>query len=66
MAFLKTSTGWRGGATIADVRLLKRLSRDRVGIKASGGIRTREQALELIDAGATRLGTSRSLDLMQV
>ncbi|MDM7326593.1 MAG: deoxyribose-phosphate aldolase [Thermosynechococcus sp. Uc] len=66
VAFLKTSTGWRGGATVADVRLLKRLSRDRVGIKASGGIRTREQALELIDAGATRLGTSRSLDLMQV
>ncbi|WNC60673.1 deoxyribose-phosphate aldolase [Thermosynechococcus sp. QS41] len=66
VAFLKTSTGWRGGATVADVRLLKRLSRDRVGIKASGGIRTREQALELINAGATRLGTSRSLDLMQV
>ncbi|XFA73928.1 deoxyribose-phosphate aldolase [Thermosynechococcaceae cyanobacterium Okahandja] len=66
VAFLKTSTGWRGGATVADVRLLKRLSRDRVGIKASGGIRTREQALELIDAGATRLGTSRGLDLLQV
>ncbi|MCH9056643.1 deoxyribose-phosphate aldolase [Parathermosynechococcus lividus] len=66
VAFLKTSTGWRGGATVADVKLLKRLSRDRVGIKASGGIRSREQALDLLAAGATRLGTSRSLELMQV
>lgn len=64
-AFLKTSTGWHGGATVSDIRLLKELARDRVGIKASGGIRTLEQALELIVAGATRLGTSRSIDLIQ-
>jgi deoxyribose-phosphate aldolase len=64
-AFLKTSTGWNGGATVSDVRLLKELARDRVGIKASGGIRTLEQALDLILAGATRLGTSRSIDLIR-
>ena len=63
--FLKTSTGWRGGATVADVRMLKEIARDQVGIKASGGIRTVKQALELILAGATRLGTSRGPDLMQ-
>jgi deoxyribose-phosphate aldolase len=63
--FLKTSTGWRGGATVADVRLLKAVSGGEAGIKASGGIRTIEQALELVEAGATRLGTSRSLDLLR-
>ena len=63
--FLKTSTGWRGGATVEDVRMLKEMARDQVGIKASGGIRTVKQALELILAGATRLGTSRGPDLMQ-
>ncbi|MFM2430228.1 MAG: hypothetical protein RLZZ511_1441 [Cyanobacteriota bacterium] len=56
--FLKTSTGWQGGATVADVRLLSQIARDRVGVKASGGIRTLDQAYELVLAGATRLGTS--------
>jgi deoxyribose-phosphate aldolase len=64
-AFLKTSTGWNGGATVEDVRLLKEVAKDRVGIKASGGIRTAEQALDLIMAGATRLGTSRGIDLIR-
>jgi deoxyribose-phosphate aldolase len=64
-AFLKTSTGWNGGATVADVRLLKEIAQDRVGIKASGGIRTIEQALDLILAGATRLGTSHAVDLLR-
>ncbi|MFN6572215.1 deoxyribose-phosphate aldolase [Dendronalium sp. ChiSLP03b] len=64
-AFLKTSTGWNGGATVADVRLLKEVARERVGIKASGGIRNLNQALDLILAGATRLGTSRSIDLIR-
>jgi deoxyribose-phosphate aldolase len=65
VAFLKTSTGWQGGATVADVRSLKEVAKDRVGIKASGGIRTIDQALELILAGATRLGTSRGVDLIR-
>lgn len=64
-SFLKTCTGWNGGATVADVRLLKEVARERVGIKASGGIRTAEQALDLIVAGATRLGTSRGIDLIR-
>ncbi len=64
-AFLKTSTGWNGGATVADVALLKEVAKERVGIKASGGIRTVEQALDLILAGATRLGTSRGIDLLK-
>ncbi|MEM8611858.1 MAG: deoxyribose-phosphate aldolase [Cyanobacteria bacterium P01_H01_bin.105] len=65
VSFLKTSTGWHGGATVEDIRLLKEMSRGRVGIKASGGIRTPEQALMLIEAGATRLGTSRGPDILR-
>ncbi len=64
-AFLKTSTGLYGGATVADVQLLKEVTKGRIGIKASGGIRTAEQALELIIAGATRLGTSRGPALLR-
>jgi deoxyribose-phosphate aldolase len=64
-AFLKTSTGWNGGATVADVKLLKAVAGERVGIKASGGIRTINQALDLILEGATRLGTSRSVELLR-
>lgn len=61
--FLKTSTGVhpRGGATVAAVRRLAeraRRARRPVGVKASGGIRTAEQALALVNAGATRLGVS--------
>ena len=58
-AFVKTSTGFAGGgATVADVRLLAAVANGKIGIKASGGIRTRQQALALIEAGATRIGTS--------
>ena len=63
--FLKTSTGWFGGATREDVHLLHQLTKGKAGIKASGGIRTLEQALDLINAGATRLGTSRGIDLVR-
>ena len=63
--FLKTSTGWHGGATVADVRLLKQITKGQIGIKASGGIRTIEQAFDLVIAGATRLGTSRGPDLLR-
>ena len=64
-SYLKTSTGWSGGATVEDVALLKKIAKGRVGIKASGGIRTLEQAIALIEAGATRLGTSRGVDLVR-
>ncbi|WP_009634145.1 deoxyribose-phosphate aldolase [Synechocystis sp. PCC 7509] len=65
VTFLKTSTGWNGGATVADVKLLYELAKERVGIKASGGIIKIEQALDLVVAGATRLGTSRGVDLLR-
>lgn len=62
--FLKTSTGWAGGATIEQVKLLKSIAGNKVGIKASGGIKTLEQAIAFIEAGATRIGTSRGLEIM--
>jgi deoxyribose-phosphate aldolase len=65
VAFLKTSTGWQGGATLAVVAQLQRLTQGRVGIKASGGIRTADQAIALVQAGATRLGTSRGPELIK-
>lgn len=64
VAFLKTSTGWQGGATLEAVRQLYAITQGRVGIKASGGIRTAEQAIALILAGATRIGTSRGPELI--
>jgi deoxyribose-phosphate aldolase len=58
--FVKTSTGFHpaGGATVHAVRLMARAVGDRLGVKASGGVRTAEDALAMIDAGATRLGLS--------
>ena len=65
VTYLKTSTGFHGGATVADVQFLKEITKGKAGIKASGGIRTIDQALDLIVAGATRLGTSRGIDIMR-
>ncbi len=62
---LKTGTGWSGAATVEEVRLLKDLTKDQIGIKAAGGIRTHDKAVELIMAGATRLGTSWGVDLLK-
>ncbi|MBN1584920.1 deoxyribose-phosphate aldolase [Candidatus Uhrbacteria bacterium] len=59
--FVKTSTGFGGGgATVGDVRLMRAAVGDSAGVKASGGIRTGEDALAMLAAGATRLGISRS------
>lgn len=66
VTFLKTSTGWQGGATVEDVKLLRQIAGDRIGIKASGGIRTPEQAIALIEAGASRLGTSRGPEILKL
>ena len=64
-AFVKTSTGFSSsGATLEDVRLIKKLVGDRVGIKASGGIKTKNEALKLIEAGATRIGTSKGVEII--
>lgn len=57
--FIKTSTGFgTGGATLADVRLMKASVGDEVGIKAAGGVRELDDALAFIDAGVTRIGSS--------
>ena len=60
--FIKTSTGFgTGGATLADVQLIKEVVGDRAKIKASGGIRNRETALQYIDLGVSRIGASAIL-----
>ena len=61
VAFLKTGTGWAGSATVEMVKFLKEISNGKVGVKASGGIRTREQAIAMINAGANRIGTSHGV-----
>ena len=60
--FVKTSTGFStGGATAEDVALMRRVVGDRLGVKASGGIRKREDAERMIAAGASRIGASASV-----
>ena len=65
--FVKTSTGFNpgGGATVADVKLLRETVGPKFGVKASGGIRDTASALALIAAGATRLGTSSGIAIMK-
>lgn len=63
--FLKSGSGFGPAVSAAQVRQLAELARGRAGIKASGGIASLEQALELVEAGAVRLGTSRGVALMQ-
>ena len=63
--FVKTSTGFSGsGATVQDIELMRRVVGPKMGVKASGGIRTFEQAIALINAGATRLGCGSSLEVI--
>jgi deoxyribose-phosphate aldolase len=60
--FVKTSTGFAGsGATVADIALMRRIVGPKMGVKASGGIKTFDQAVALIDAGANRLGCGASV-----
>lgn len=60
--FVKTSTGFStGGATKADVALMRKTVGDTMGVKASGGIRDKEKAVEMLEAGADRLGTSATI-----
>ncbi len=63
--FVKTSTGFStGGASIADVKLMKANISNTMEVKASGGVRNLAAALDYIDAGATRLGTSSGVAIM--
>lgn len=62
--FVKTSTGFStGGATVADVKLMAETVGDKAKVKASGGIHTREEALSFIEAGASRIGASKSIEI---
>ncbi len=63
--FVKTSTGFStGGATVEDVEIMTSVVGERGKIKASGGIRTKENAINMINAGATRLGCSNSIAII--
>ncbi|WP_462408859.1 deoxyribose-phosphate aldolase [Neobacillus sp. Marseille-QA0830] len=60
--FVKTSTGFStGGATVEDIRLMRKTVGPDIGVKASGGVRSREDALAMIEAGATRIGASSGI-----
>lgn len=64
--YVKTSTGFsKGGATAEAVSLMIKTVGDRLGVKASGGIRDRESALKMIEAGASRLGCSAGVKIME-
>jgi deoxyribose-phosphate aldolase len=64
--FVKTSTGFsKGGATAADVALMRRVVGGQMGVKASGGVRDLKQAQEMIRAGATRIGASVGVQIIQ-
>lgn len=63
--FVKTSTGFGSqGATVEDVELMRKIVGPALGVKASGGIKNKQQAIEMIRAGANRIGTSSGVQLM--
>ena len=63
--FVKTSTGFsKAGATVEDVRLMRRTVGPEMGVKAAGGIHTREEALAMLEAGATRIGASSGIAIV--
>ncbi len=65
-AFVKTSTGFSlGGARVEDVRLMRETVGPEMGVKASGGIRTFEHAMQMVKAGATRIGASAGAALLK-
>ena len=64
--FVKTSTGFStAGATAADVALMRREVGRKIGVKASGGVRTLDDLLAMVNAGATRIGTSNGVKIME-
>ncbi len=64
--FVKTSTGFSGGgATIEDIALMRRVVGPELGVKASGGVRTYEDAKNMVEAGATRIGASAGIKIVQ-
>lgn len=64
--YVKTSTGFStGGATVEDIRLMRKTVGPEIGVKASGGVRSREDALAMIEAGATRIGASSGIAIVK-
>jgi len=64
--FVKTSTGFStGGATVEDIRLMRDTVGPEIGVKASGGVRSREDAINMIEAGATRIGASSGVAIVK-
>ncbi|MBP2072698.1 deoxyribose-phosphate aldolase [Thermoanaerobacterium butyriciformans] len=64
--FVKTSTGFgSGGATVHDVKLMRKTVGENFGVKASGGVRTAEFAKEIVEAGANRIGTSSGIQIVK-
>ncbi|MGG0716436.1 deoxyribose-phosphate aldolase [Robertmurraya massiliosenegalensis] len=64
--FVKTSTGFStGGATVDDIRLMRKVVGPEMGVKASGGVRSADDAKNMIDAGATRIGASSGIAIVQ-
>jgi deoxyribose-phosphate aldolase len=64
--FVKTSTGFGpGGATVSDIQLMRNAVSPHIGVKASGGVRDRLTAIQMIEAGATRIGTSSGIAIIQ-
>lgn len=64
--FVKTSTGFStGGATVHDIALMRKTVGAEMGVKASGGVHTHEEALAMVEAGATRIGASASVKLLK-
>jgi deoxyribose-phosphate aldolase len=63
--FVKTSTGFaNSGATVKDVALMRKTVGMAMGVKASGGVRTYEDACKMVEAGATRIGASASVEIV--
>lgn len=64
--FVKTSTGFStGGATVEDIRLMRKVVGPEIGVKASGGVRNAEDANNMIEAGATRIGASSGIAIVK-
>jgi deoxyribose-phosphate aldolase len=64
--FVKTSTGFnRAGATVEDVRLIRSVIGPNLGVKAAGGIRDFETAVQMVKAGASRIGASKSVEIVK-
>lgn len=65
-SYVKTSTGFGpGGATVADIMLMRETVGPKLGVKASGGVRDLDSALQMIEAGATRIGTSSGISIVE-